>query len=179
MTNILQYGTIMPRNSKCLPRVVNKAINIGLPRLGSGYPVDGFKGCNNGSVVHKMKGWSSHLTVFFNQSFQPQFEFSSVQRCHFLVNPWKNNVRNGIKNPLFNAVTGCENEGLYGRTGGKPEAQFADKIAGCNDLRGKSHGVRVHVLNDNCKGFPARKGQDSIINRTGRFIKTMPNTLIE
>lgn len=170
---------IQRSNSKGLPTMVNKTVDIGLSRLGCGNPVDGFQGRNDSPIINVMEGRGSHFPVFFNQSPQPQFEFPCMESHHFLLNPGEYDIRCGIKNPLFNAIPGLKNDFGSQRTGREPEAQFTDDFAGCNDLRGQSHRVGVNVLNNDNERISARQGKDFIINRTRWFIKTVPNTPIE
>ena len=164
---------------KCLPTMVNKAVDIWLSGLGGGDSVDRFQGCNDSPIVNVVERRGSHFPVLFNQSPQPQLDFPCMESRHFLLNPGEYNVRDGIENPLFNAIPGLKNDLRSQRTGREPETKFPDNLAGCNDLRGQSHRVRVNVLNNDNERIPVRQGQDFIINRTRWFNKTMPNTPIE
>ena len=168
-----------PRNRKCLPTMVNKAVDIRLSGLGGRDIVDGFQGRNYSPVVNKVEGCSPHFPVLLNQTPKSFSHFTNVECRHFLLNSGKNNVRDGIKNPLFNAIPGFKVDRFSQFANREPIGQFPDHFAGCNDFRGQSHRVRVNVLNDNVEGLPIRQGNNLSINRAGRFIKTKPNSPIQ
>lgn len=159
--------------------MVNKAVDIGLPGLGSRDIVDGFQGCNDSSIVNEVERSGPHFPVFLNQPPQPFGDFTGMEGSHFLLNPAEYNIRTGVENPLFDAVPGFKVDGFAQPTGREPIGQFPDHFAGCNDFRGQSHRVRVNVLNDNVEGLPIRQGNNLSINRAGRFIKTKPNSPIQ
>lgn len=163
-------------SSKGLPRVVNKAENIGFTGFRSGYAEDGFKGCYYASVVNVVKGRRSHFAVRFNQSFHPLCDFTGVQCGHFLFDSWENNVRTGIKNPLLNAISGHQIDRIYLLTYLKSVSKFSNDFAGINDLWCQPQRIGLNVLDNYFNGLPFRKGQYPSIYGTRFFIKTMPNS---
>ncbi len=175
---LFSVGTKKRRSCKCLPRVIDKAVYIRLSGLGGGDIVDRFKGSNNSPVINEVEGCSPHFPVLFNQPPQSGCDFPCMQSRHFLLNPGEYDIRDGIENPLFNAIPGFKVDRFSQFANREPIGQLPDHFAGCNDFRGQSHRVRVNVLNDNVEGLPLRQGNDLTINRAGRFIKTKPNTPI-
>ena len=168
-----------PGNRKCLPTMVNKAVDIRLSGLGCRDIVYGFQCRNYGSVINKVEGCRPHFAVLLNQTPQSFSYFTNVECRHFLLNSGKNNVRYGIENPLFNAIPGFKVDRFSQFAGREPIRQLPDHFAGCNDFRGQSHRVRVNVLNDNVEGLPVRQGNNLSINGAGRLIKTKPNSPIQ
>ena len=86
--------------------MVNKAVDIRLSGLGSRDIVDGFQGRNNSPVVNEVERCSTHFPVFFNQPPQSGCDFPCMQSRHFFLNPGEYDIRDGIENPLFNAISG-------------------------------------------------------------------------
>lgn len=179
MTKLLQYRIPLSRNRKCLPTMVNKAVDIRLSGLGGRDIVDEFQGRNDRPIINEVEGSCPHFPVLLNQSPQSFSDFPGMERGHFLLNPGEYNVRTGVENPLFDAVPGFKVDGFTQPTGRETIGQFPNYFAGCNDLRGQTHRVRVNVLNDNVEGLPIRQGHNLLKHGAGRFIKTKPNTLIE
>lgn len=159
--------------------MIYKAVDVRLSGLGSRDIVDGFQGRNDCPVINEVEGSRPHFPVILNQPTQSFSDFTGMERGHFLLNPGEYDIRNSIENPLFNTIPGFKVDGFAQPTGREPIGQFPNDFAGCNDLRGQTHRVRVNVLDNNVEGLPIRQGHNLLEYRTGRFVKTKPNTPIE
>ena len=160
-----------------LPRVVNQPKNIRLSGLWSGNIEQGFNSRNHYSIINVVEGGGVHFTRFFNQSTLSLLDFTAMQSQHFLLNSWYANVRKGVKNPLLYGISCHKGNRIYTLIGRKAIGQFPNQLTGSYNLRGKPHGVREDVLNDNINRT-ATKRHNLFVNRAGRLIKTIPNSPI-